>query len=211
MGGGGSDTQTTSSTKAEFPPEFRPLAEGAVEQILALQGQLPLSQFAEFAPQPTAGVSPFQQAALNFLPGLLQPSAGLNTLNALTAPVGQAAGQAFGAGQRTAGAQGALDALVASGRVPAGTAAPPIPAFTLQQFLASLPGAQQLPSVIPGADPQALAAQLGAPIPPQTPILTGSAQGVPSPAQAVTPQARSTASARFPGSFFNPVISQLPV
>ena len=171
MGGGGSDSTTQSTTNATFPPEFRPLAEGAVEQILALQQALPLSQFAGTEPQGVAGIAPFQQAALNFIPGLLQPSAGLNPLNELTTPLSQAAGQAFGVGQRAPGTQGALDALVASGRVPAGTAAPPTPAFSLQQFLSQLPQSQQLASVIPGVDPQALAQLLGRPIPQTTPVI----------------------------------------
>ena len=44
--GGGGGGQTTTSTQASYPPEFRGLAESAVRQIQALQGLLPLTNFA---------------------------------------------------------------------------------------------------------------------------------------------------------------------
>ena len=79
MAGGGG----TSTTKSEFPPEFRPLAESAVEQIQALQDALPLSGFAASNPREVPGLAPFQQAALGLLPSTLLPTQGLKTLQRL--------------------------------------------------------------------------------------------------------------------------------
>jgi hypothetical protein len=115
MGGsGGGGTQTT---QAEYPPEFRPLATAAVEQIRALQRALPLAAFAEPRPPLTAGVSPYQQAAMNLLPGLLTPTAGLQSLGTLGPSFAGAAQNALQAGQPTGGAQWALNRL-APGVVP---------------------------------------------------------------------------------------------
>lgn len=79
MAGGGSQT----TTKAEFPPEFRPLATSAVSQIQALQNAQPLASFGTADPQDVAGISPFQQAALNFVPQLFAPSPGVAALHSL--------------------------------------------------------------------------------------------------------------------------------
>src|SRR5215831_7532397 len=80
-GGGGGSSQTTSSTHAEYPPEFAPIAAGAANQILALQGRLPLSNFAAFTPGGTAGTSPIQNFMIsNLLPGMLEPTAGTQGL-----------------------------------------------------------------------------------------------------------------------------------
>lgn len=110
-GGGGSDTTTTSTQKAEFPPEFRPLATAAVNQILGLQEALPISGFAGFSPRTIAPFSSLQQQGLSLVPSLLKPTAGLQSLQQLGAPVAGAAGTAIGAGQPTVASQRALEAL----------------------------------------------------------------------------------------------------
>src|SRR5215831_2988125 len=80
-GGGGGSSTTQSSTHAEYPPEFRPIVTGSANQILALQGRLPLSNFAQFAPGGTAGTSPIQNFMIsNMLPGIMGPSPGTQGL-----------------------------------------------------------------------------------------------------------------------------------
>ena len=109
--GGGSDSTTTSTQSAEFPPEFRPLATGAVNQILALQEALPIAGFSGFSPRTIAPLSPLQQQGLSLVPSLLNPTAGLRSLQQLGAPVAGVAGSALGAGQPTVASQRALAAL----------------------------------------------------------------------------------------------------
>lgn len=61
-GGGGGGGTTTSETKAEYPPEIRPLVTSSVKQIQGLQGGLPLSQFGLPNVAPVPGLAPFTQA-----------------------------------------------------------------------------------------------------------------------------------------------------
>ena len=63
-GGGGGRQTSTSETRAEFPPEFRPLVESAVPQIQAVQSALPLAAFAQAQPAQVAGLSPMLLEAL---------------------------------------------------------------------------------------------------------------------------------------------------
>ena len=109
--GGGSGGQKTES-KAEYPEEFKPLAESARKQIEALQNALPLVSHAQFQPAGVAGLSPVEQFAIEelvmrtpYLPASFQ------SLMDLPEPVGAASQGAVRAGQGSKGAAGALDYL----------------------------------------------------------------------------------------------------
>lgn len=154
MGGGGQET----TTRAEFPPEFRPLAEAAVRQIMALQQGLPLSQFGTPRLTPTAGISPFQQAAMNMLPQTLAPTAGLQSLATLGPSLAGTAQRSLEAGAPTVGANWALQQL-APGLSPMQGATTPVPGPTT--FVPQ-----------PLGDVQGLTQQLGRPIPTETPALS---------------------------------------
>jgi len=110
MGGGG-DTSSTSTQQAEFPPEFRPLAEGAVNQILGVQQALPIAGFAGFSPRGIAPLSSLQQRGLSLIESLLRPTAGLQGLSSLAGPVAQAAQGAALAGGPSSVAQQAISQL----------------------------------------------------------------------------------------------------
>src|SRR3990172_7361909 len=115
MGGGGQNQATTTENQASYPAEFKPLATGAANQILNMQRRLPLSSFAKANPGQTAGISPFQQAVMNFAPQLLAPSWGLETLQNLGQPINQLAGNAVGVGNQTSPFSNALTALASGG------------------------------------------------------------------------------------------------
>ena len=168
MGGGG---DTVSTQAAEFPPEFRPLATSAVGQIQALQNLLPLAGFGTFAPQGTAGVSPFQQAAMNLVPRALTPTTGLAALYGTANPLGLSALSAMQAGQQTPGAQQALRALGLTGVAP--------PSVTPNQFAAAIPQVVPPQSIVPGmsaAEVAGLFGQLQRPLPTTTPTVTAPGQ-----------------------------------
>ena len=82
MGGGGSDTQSTAN--AEYPPEFRPLAIGAVNQILGAQASNPLQQYTAANPQAVANLSAYQRATMEQLPNLFNNSWGLQQMQNMT-------------------------------------------------------------------------------------------------------------------------------
>ena len=65
MMGGGSSRSTTSNT---YPPEFRPAARGAVNQIIAMQGANPLEQYASPYPAGVADLAPMTRGALGMTP-----------------------------------------------------------------------------------------------------------------------------------------------
>src|SRR3990167_7120084 len=72
MGGGsGGGGTTTSQAHAEYPEEFRPLAESAVKEIIGLQGRLPLAEFGVAQPARVAGLSPFTEAGMSLVPSLM--------------------------------------------------------------------------------------------------------------------------------------------
>lgn len=82
MGGGGTDT--TSTANAEYPPEFRPLATGAVNQILAAQNANNLSWYTDRYPQNVANLSPIQRVTAEAIPYTLNPSWGLQQMQNMT-------------------------------------------------------------------------------------------------------------------------------
>jgi hypothetical protein len=114
MGGGPSNSQTTSSGSASYPDEFKPLARTAVSQIQALQQHLPLFGFAAAQNIPTAGMSQFQKAGMSFIPQTLQNSAGLQTMQNMTPAYNQVGANAVGIGNQNPYA-GALQALMSGG------------------------------------------------------------------------------------------------
>lgn len=154
MGGG---TSSKTSTSSEFPPEFRPLAEGAVRQLLQLQGHLPIAGFADFQPAGTAGIAPMQQYAMDYLvPATMQTTPGQQGALNTQAPVNMASFGAAGSGQSTNAAQSALDALRASGRLGGGSVA--LPGGQSQEaFGAFLPPVQSAPTAFPGVTPEMMA------------------------------------------------------
>lgn len=174
MGGsGGGGTQSTTNT-ASYPKEFKPLAKGAADQILAMQNSLPLAGFGQANPGQTAGISPFQQATMNMIPHLLAPSWGLETLQNLGAPMSQLAQNATAAGNPYSTA---LTALASGGfgggqqSFPGMTLPPPIPgmAQAAPQSTVAGPGTNGLIAQ--------LMAQLSQPVPSSTPTLLGGITG----------------------------------
>ena len=113
MGGGGSGGGGTSTTQAhaEYPEEFRPLAEAAVKQIIALQGRLPLESFGEAQTARVAGLSPFTQAGMSLVPSLMLRSPAEQQLGQVPNTLGDLLGQFGPVMQPTNAAQGALGFL----------------------------------------------------------------------------------------------------
>ena len=175
MGGGqGQTTQTTNT--ASYPAQFQPLATSAVRQIQALQNALPVAQFAGAQPAQIAGISPFQQATMNFLPNILAPSWGLQQLQELGTPMANLANQALNVGNASQGYTNAANALGTGGF---GVGSPSNPVFggisanplsplnfspTSTQPTVAGPGTGDLVSQ--------LLAQLSQPVPQSTPTLT---------------------------------------
>lgn len=181
-GGGGQETQNT----GEYPTQFQPIARGAADQILQLQGALPLAAFGQPNPGQTAGVSPFQQAAMNFIPQLLAPSWGLETLQNLGQPIGQLANNAIGVGNQTSPFSNAMTALASGGF---GTGQPSFPGMAapspFQMQNPNMTQAAPQPNIVGGGQDliAQLVAQLSQPIPATTPVLAGGVTG-PTPASA---------------------------
>lgn len=109
MGSGGGKSVSTQS--AEFPPEFRPLAEAAVNQLLALGEALPITDFVDPHPLQVAGLTPLQQLTIEATPGLLQPTQGLRGLLGLTTPLAQLTQQALNSQVPSQATQTALASL----------------------------------------------------------------------------------------------------
>lgn len=175
MSGGGGGGRQVQTSEASFPSEFRPLATSAVTEIQELQRRLPLAQFAEFQPGGTAGISPLQRAAIEFLlPATLGLPSGTQALFSLAPPTEFAALGSAQAGAPTQGAQSALDLLAARlGSSPQLRSSQGVE----QAFGASLPFNLPPPTAFPGVSPeQALAFQGAASAP--VPVLGG-----PGPAQ----------------------------
>lgn len=114
MSGGGGQSTTS---HAEYPAEFRPLAASAVNQIQSLQNSLPLAQFGQWTPQSVPELSPLQQQALSLIPSLTKPTTGMNSLQRGITPLSANTLSAFDAGRPTDSAQASLNSLSASGRV----------------------------------------------------------------------------------------------
>ena len=154
MGGG----STKSQQNAEYPPEFRPLAEGAVSQILDMQQRLPVSSFTKYMPAGTAGISPLQEFAINNLvPGTFAPTAGMLSGMEAGGAIGEAARGVAGASGPTQASQSALDTL---GRRLAGPVGqlPSTEAYQ-QWFAQSLPGQRSLPTVFGGLSPETVSTE----------------------------------------------------
>lgn len=175
-GGGGQEVKNT----GEYPAEFKPLATKAAAQIGQMQQALPLAGFAAPNPGQTAGIAPFQQAAMNMAPQLLAPSWGLQTLQQMGQPVNQLANNAIGVGNQTSPFTNAMSALASGGF---GTGNPSFPGAQPQTpFQMQQPG---MPAIAPqanvvGGSPDQMAqltSQLSRPIPPSTPILPGAVTG----------------------------------
>jgi len=175
MGGGGDNTKTEAG--GEYPPEFRPLASAAADQIKAFQAVAPLAAFAASNPQRVAGISPFQQAGMNLIPSLLNPLPMLAQLRSFNKPIGYAASGAYAAGQQTPASQAGLQALINQGRVPSfNTTNPALPVSpaTFQAGLpANIPSDTALLSGMTSPQVAALQSQLTRPVPSTTPILSG--------------------------------------
>ena len=144
MGSSGGGGTTTSTQQSSFPEEFQPLVESAVPEIQKVQQALPLVDFTQSNPQGVAPLSQFQSDVFSLLPNLLQNTQGLNVLQSLAGPANQLLGNIGQVGGGTGGAQAALNALAASGRVGASSLQAPLAAPQIQNF-----GVQ--PSVVPGA------------------------------------------------------------
>ena len=110
--GGGSDGggTTTTESHAEYPPEFRPLAESAVRNIMGLQDVLPMQSFAEQQSGQVAGLAPFTLAGMNLLP-FAAMSGSERGIPALGGPMGNIANQALSLSGPSPGTQAALGAL----------------------------------------------------------------------------------------------------
>jgi len=94
MGGGsGGGGTTTSQQHAEYPVEFRPLAEAAVKQIIGLQGRLPLAEFGVAQPARVAGLSPFTEAGMSLVPSLMMRSPQEQALQQVPMTLGDILGQ----------------------------------------------------------------------------------------------------------------------
>ena len=84
FGGGGSGKSTTTASN-ELPAELKPLAAATVPRIQATQDALPLAQFATPQPQQVAGLSPFQVAGMQLVPGTAEMSAPMQQLGGMPA------------------------------------------------------------------------------------------------------------------------------
>lgn len=117
MGGSGGGGPQTSETKnsAQYPDEFKPLAAGAAQQLLSLQSALPVSQFANPHQAQIAGLSPFQQATMNFLPQTLAPTWGLQQMQNMSQPINTLANNSLNVGNNTGGFNQAMQALFSGG------------------------------------------------------------------------------------------------
>lgn len=191
-GGGGS--KTTSTQSSDYPPEFRPLAKSAVEQIQAMQQQLPLAMFTGYQPAGTAGLAPLQQFAIdNLIPATMRPTAGLQGQAATPGAVSAAAYGATSAGGPTQAENAALATLNNRLAQPAGR----LPSTQgLQAYFASqLPGNYNIDSAFPGLSPQTING-LGDMSSRPTPILGGPGVTSVNPTQ--------------PGSFPDPYASLRP-
>lgn len=139
MAGGGGGGRQVTETKAEFPAEFAPLATSAVGQIQALQGALPLAQFAAFQPQGVPGLSALQEFAVQHLiPGTFDMPAGGQGLLQLASPIGSVATDAVRLRATDPATQSALLAL--QPRL-GGPVTMPAPTPIEAALAASLPGA----------------------------------------------------------------------
>jgi hypothetical protein len=108
MGGG----RSTTTSEANFPPEFRPLATSAVQQIQALQDLLPLAEFGQPVARPVAGLAPFTRAGFELASMVPFSSAAEQGLLDLSIPIGQLARQSLGAvGEPVAATRAALAML----------------------------------------------------------------------------------------------------
>lgn len=149
MGGGPSNSQTTTGTDAKYPAEFAPLASSAVKQIQQLQGALPLATFSQAQPQGVAGISPFQQATMNMLPSTLAPSWGLQTMQNLTPGFSNVMNNATIAGNNPNNIySGALQALGSGGFGAGKPAFPAMPTQFMDMTKVQLPNAQTNQTVL---------------------------------------------------------------
>ena len=182
--GGGSDGggTTTTESRAEYPPEFRPLAEAAVRNIMGLQDVLPMMDFAAAQPGRVAGLSPFTQAGMGL--AALSPMAGTEQyIPSLGGPLSMIGNQAINVAGPSPATQAALGALSGQLGAPAqfnlartpqpvawpqaasnSTAFPGVPPSVLYGFSQTLPFMQTpsvgLPPLIPTAPPQSQQAQI---------------------------------------------------
>lgn len=149
--GGGSDGggTTTTESHAEYPPEFRPLAEAAVRNIMGLQDVLPMMDFAQAQPGRVAGLAPFTQAGMGL--AALSPLAGTEQyIPSLGGPLSMIGNQAINVAGPSPATQAALGAL--SGQL--GAPAQFNPAMTPQPI--RWPQAASNPTAFPGVPPSAL-------------------------------------------------------
>lgn len=198
-GGGGQEVKNT----GEYPAEFKPLASGAAKQIQAMQNALPLAGFAVERPGQTAGIAPFQQAAMNMMPGLLTPSWGLQTLQQSGPSANQLASNAISVGNQTSPFTNAMAALqsggLGSGRESFPGLLPTTPASPMQN--PNIQSAAPQPNVM-GYDANlapTLQSQLERPIQPSTPVDSALGNGF-SAATAPAAGGKSPGSAPMPGA-----------
>lgn len=181
MGGSGGGGTQTSTNVASYPEEFKPLATSARKQIQGLQQALPLVGFAQPNPGQTAGISPFQQATMNFIPNLLAPSWGLSTLQNLDDPITQLAGNAINVGNQTDPYTQSLNAL-RSGGFGAGSQSFPGAPFQPPESMTPPQMTQVAPQATilgPGNEQliATLMSQLTGPLPTTTPVLNAPIMG----------------------------------
>lgn len=154
LGGGGTSSRTT--TSSEFPPEFRPLAESAVRQLMDLQTHLPISSFAEYEPAGTAGIAPMQQFAMDqLIPSTFMTTPAQQGVFNTQAPINAASSSVAGAGGPTNAAQSALNALSSSGRLGSGAVSLP-GGSDMAAFGMNLPPVQAPPTIFPGMSMESL-------------------------------------------------------
>ena len=127
--GGGSDGggTTTTESHAEYPPEFRPLAEAGVRNIMDLQNVLPMAPFAEAQGGQVANLAPFTLAGMGLLP-FAALSGSERGIPSLGGPLGTIGNQAINVSGPSPATQAALGAL--SGQL--GSSAQFNPAMTAQ-------------------------------------------------------------------------------
>jgi hypothetical protein len=168
---GPSDSNTTSTQSAEYPPEFRPAAKSAVEQIQLLQKQLPLAMFTDYQPAGTAGIAPLQRYAMEeMLPGTMRPTAGLQGGLQTPGAVGAAAQGVTAAGNATQAENAALATL--GNRLSQSPGQLPSSQGYQQNMAAQLPGNYSINSVFPGMSDAAIQGVRGLSAAP-TPVLGG--------------------------------------
>ena len=182
--GGGSDGggTTTTESHAEYPPEFRPLAEAGVRNIMDLQNVLPMAPFAEAQGGQVANLAPFTLAGMGLLP-FAALSGSERGIPSLGGPLGTIGNQAINVSGPSPATQAALGAL--SGQLgaptqfnPAMTAQPVawpqvassptafqgVPPSVLYGFSQNLPYMQTpttgLPPLMPTAPPMSQQAQM---------------------------------------------------